>query len=305
MADELIVLTCASGKICSNLIPHLYGKTHGLRLVAHSESSISRLQKQYPEAQVMQADMNKQDDARRIVSGATSLLHIGPSFHEHETEIGYQMIDAALEESRQGRFKHFVLSSVIQTQLRKLLNHDCKRYEEEYLMESGLNWTILQPTHFMENFPIGQLVQQEQPVHYAGWDPKVRFSFVALQDYGEVCAKVLMNGEPHYFAQYPLTSTMPESYEDVVHMVGKEIGKDITIEQRPIFEAVNLFLKFIAGTEDAPSRTRDACERLLLYYNRHGIIGNPSVLEWVLGRKATSHQEWIHKQVEKVKVNTV
>lgn len=40
-------------------------------------------------------------------------------------------------------------SSVLNPQLRKLMNHDCKRHVEEYLIESGLNFTVLQPSHFM------------------------------------------------------------------------------------------------------------------------------------------------------------
>lgn len=55
------------------------------------------------------------------------------SFHPHETEIGYNVIDACVAASKESgsKFKHFVFSSVLCTQLRKLLNHDCKRYVEE------------------------------------------------------------------------------------------------------------------------------------------------------------------------------
>lgn len=143
------------------------------------------------------------------------------------------MIDAAVEEARGGNFKHFVLSSVLNTQLRKMMNHDCKRYVEEYLMESGLSYTILQPAHLMEMFPVPLLIQQDNPVYTANWDPTVPFSFVALRDLGEAAAKVLNERETHYFAQYSLVSAGPYPYTEVVKIVGKEIGKEIRIEQRP------------------------------------------------------------------------
>lgn len=176
MVEDLIVLTGASGKICSHVIPLVLLKhPRRLRLVANSTASLERLKSQYPQAEVEQADLTLPNEARRVLKGATSLYHVGPPFHPHETEIGYNVVDAAVGEARDGAFKHFVYSGVIQSQLRKLLNHgktltmsrlvlglsirlsnlfalkyanalllDCKRFVEEYLMESGLNWTILQ-----------------------------------------------------------------------------------------------------------------------------------------------------------------
>ena len=55
------------------------------------------------------------------------------------------MIDAAKSHG----VSHFIYASVLHPCLRKLMNHDCKRYVEEYLIESGLPYTILQPSHFI------------------------------------------------------------------------------------------------------------------------------------------------------------
>lgn len=46
---------------------------------------------------------------------------------------------------------------------------------------------------------------------------------------------------------------------------------------------------------------RDATERLVLYYSRRGLKGNSSVLEWLIGRKPTSHAEWTRQIVEGMK----
>ena len=70
------------------------------------------------------------------------------AFFPYETQLGYTMVDAACRESQVGNLKHFVYSSVLHPRIRKLLNHDCKRYVEEYLVESGLNYTIVQPKSY-------------------------------------------------------------------------------------------------------------------------------------------------------------
>ncbi|KAJ4420579.1 hypothetical protein N0V82_004247 [Gnomoniopsis sp. IMI 355080] len=295
---DLLLITCASGKQASHILPLLCGTWKRFRLVVNSTSSEGRLKKHYPNAEVTCTDLYNPTNCQRIMTGVTTVLHIGPSFHPHETEIGYFMIDAA--RSSGASFKHFIYSSVLDSQLRKLMNHDCKRYVEEYLFESGLNYTILQPTHFMDMFPLAQLLEQEQPVYTASWNPDVTFSFLALRDLGEAAAKVIDERERHYLAQYPLCSTGAYSHKGVMQIVSESIGKKITLKTLGIEEGSKALLAMLCGdAENAPLQTRDAAYRLLLYYNHHGLKGNPNVLEWLIGRKPTTHQEWVRDQVQK------
>ncbi|KAJ4391583.1 hypothetical protein N0V93_005202 [Gnomoniopsis smithogilvyi] len=295
---DLLLITCASGKQASHLLPLVYEKWRRLRLIVNSNSSEDRLKETYPKAEVTRADLCNPTDCHRIMTDVTTVLHIGPSFHPHETEIGYFMIDAAV--SAGASFKHFVYSSVLDSQLRKLMNHDCKRYVEEHLFESGLNYTVLQPTHFMDMFPIAQLMVQDEPVYTANWSPEVTFSFLALRDLGEATAKVIEERERHYLAQYPLCSTGAYSYNEVIRIVSEVIGKKITIKTRGIEEGSKALMTMLyADIDKVPAQTRDAAHRLLLYYNHYGLKGNPNVLEWLLGRKTTTHEEWARGQVQK------
>lgn len=133
---NLIVVTGASGRQCTHLLPLLSAlPNYSLRLCVHSQASQQRLQSAYPKAEVVIADTTQPTDCARIVKNATTVYHIGPSAHAHETLLGYCVIDAAVNEEKrregdggkQGGV-HFVYSSVLCTQLRKLMNHDCKRY---------------------------------------------------------------------------------------------------------------------------------------------------------------------------------
>lgn len=302
---DLVLITCASGKQATHLIPLLYGKWQRLRLAVNSPASEERLKKQWPNAEVTRADFASAADCRRIMAGVTTALHIGPSFHPHEKEMGYFMIDAAVAESASpsSSFRHFVFSSVMDSQLRKLMHHDCKRYVEEYLFESGLSYTVLQPTHLMDGFPVALLMGQgDQPVYTSNWDPKVKFSWLALRDLAEATARVIEERERHFFAQYPLCSTRAYPYTEVVRIVGEAMGKEIRIETRPVEEASKVLLAILFGTaENVHPQTRDAAYRLILYYNHHGLVGNPNVLEWLIGRKPTTHEEWARMQIEKVR----
>lgn len=300
--NDLLLITCASGKQAAHLIPKLQTQWKRLRLQAFSQASVNRLKEQYPEAEVLQADMNHPDSATRLLDGITAIWHVGPSFHRHETQIGYTMIDAAVTASRKpgSTFRHFVYSSVLQSQLRKLLNHDAKRYVEEYLMESGLNFTILQPSHFLNNFPLPMLAEQEAPVFKAPYNLNA-FSFTILEDYVEAAARVFGEREKHYFAQYPLVSTYPIHYNDIVAEASEAIGREVKVERIPYEQAVEGMTTRLAGGGEVDPKLRDAAERLLLYYNRRGLVGSPTVMEWLIGRRPMTPSEWMRATVEKVR----
>ncbi|PLN81406.1 hypothetical protein BDW42DRAFT_200878 [Aspergillus taichungensis] len=310
---EILVITCPSGKQCSRLIPLLYNKGRfALRLAAHSNTSATKLKERYPDAEIVPTDLQSLPDCRKLLLGATAINAVLPSLHSHEKEIGFNLVDAAVAESRRegNVFKHFVLSSVLGTQHRSLLQHDLKSYVEERLFLSPLDcWTVLKPTNFMDSYPVAALAEQEHPVLEKWWKPEHANSVIALADLAEATAKVLHERERHYLAEYPLCSTMPISETEIVGIIERRIGKKIQL-QTPSFETgVRKLTRVLFGAEGedagelglgpASERdlrgdlVRDAVERLILFYNRRGLKGSPNVLRWVLGREPMSVEQWV------------
>ncbi|KAJ4289080.1 hypothetical protein N0V90_011422 [Kalmusia sp. IMI 367209] len=300
-AKDLLLITSASGKQAAALLP-LLSEWKRLRLAVKSAASKQRLQKEYPHAEVIQTDLYSPMNAASLLKDVNVLIHIGPSYHTHEREIGYMMIDAALQESasNDGGFKHFILSSVLNSQLSKMMNHDCKRYVEERIMESGLPYTILQPTTFMDNLPIGMLVQQEHPVFSSAWNTDNEFSWIATRDLAAAFYAVLSQREKHFFAAYPLVSThTPLSFGEAMGLISKKIGKEIKVEVKEFRAAVDSVLVRLYGTsEGIDPRTTDTAQRMILYYDNRGLVGNSNVLEWLIGREATQFDGWIDIKVK-------
>ncbi|KIW22782.1 uncharacterized protein PV07_11048 [Cladophialophora immunda] len=314
--SELIVLTCASGRQCSQIIPLLYqtpspaSPRPALRLVVNSEKSRARLMEQYPDAQVVRANLQVPQECAAVVDGATTVFYVGPPFHPYEITMGMNMIDAAVTEEshrhqqqqqqqQQGNrvadsslsspskfsFVHFVFSSALHPEASKLLHHDQKRQIEEYLTESGLSYTILQPSTFMDNF-IGQLLSQRDSSSSTGtfmapFNPAVR-------DHAEVAVKVVRERERHFFATYQLVSTLPMTTVEYVDSIGAVLGKRFDVKRIPFEQAADMFVQITWGDGDVDQAFRDAPERMLLYYNSRGLLGNPGILEWLLGRKPTT-----------------
>ncbi|KAJ9603452.1 hypothetical protein H2200_012230 [Cladophialophora chaetospira] len=292
---ELIVFTCASGKQCSHIIPLLYRDPplFKFRLVVHSESSLKSLSSQYPDAEVVRRNLGNPEECSEIVDCAAIVYFIGPTFHPHEAQFGFNMIDASVRESRKpnSKLSHFIFSSVLHPEITKLLNHDRKRQIEEYLCESPLKYTILQPSHFADN-AMGRLLSLKDspdPVFVAAHDPEVAFSFSCLRDHAEVSEKIIRERSKHFYATYQLASTWPMKYSEYVQSVGQVLGKTIKVQQMPCEEVVDMYCSLVFGAKkEVDQRFKDGPERLLLYYNKRGIVGSPSVLEWLLGRPGTT-----------------
>ena len=201
------------------------------------------------------------------------------------------MIDAAESHG----VSHFIYSSVLHPSLRKLMNHDCKRYVEEYLIESGLPYTILQPSHFMDMFPIQKLLSEEDPTYIARWDPDVKFSYTSLHDLGDAATKILEQREEHFWATYQMVSTsLPMGYREVCELASKVVGKEVRVETMP-------FQKTMEGKGEAEGmlglppgeHERDGIQRMLLYYEYRGLVASTNVMRWILGREPTNWDDWI------------
>ncbi|KAJ4364628.1 hypothetical protein N0V83_009224 [Neocucurbitaria cava] len=303
-AADLLLITSASGKQASTLLPLLSGWKN-LRLAVKSSASKERLQQQHPHAEVIQTDLYSPSNCASLLKGVNVVIHVGPSYHPHEAALGKMMIDAAVTEYQngQGTLRHFILSSVLNSQLSKMMNHDCKKEVEEYIMESGLPYTILQPSTMMDNIPIGMLAQQESPVFKAAWSTDLKFSMLALKDLAAVMKTVLEEREKHFYAQYPLTSTnTPLTFGDAMSVISKKLGKEVKIEHLQYKDAVNgLLIRLYGTTEGVDPRSKDAAQRMVLFYDNRGLIGNSNVLEWVLGRKALQFDEWVQRKLEENK----
>jgi uncharacterized protein YbjT (DUF2867 family) len=86
------------------------------------------------------------------------VFHLNPAFQPNEVELGVAMVNAAVAAG----VRKFTFSSVIHPSVSMMRNHSGKRPVEEALYESGLVFTILQPTMSMQTLAANwkQVVEQ-------------------------------------------------------------------------------------------------------------------------------------------------
>jgi uncharacterized protein YbjT (DUF2867 family) len=145
------------------------------------------------------ADMSDPHSLLQAFAGCQSVFAV-TEFWEHGFDAEYlhgrNLIAAALK----ARVDHFVFSSVGGTDRTRglgITHFDSKAKIEADLLNSGLNWTVLRPVTFLENFrtPRYRRTIANGGTLYFGFAAGKRFQFVAMDDLAHF-AKLAFDGDP-------------------------------------------------------------------------------------------------------------
>lgn len=238
--------------------------------------------------EVVVGDASDPDDARRALEGVDRVYHVGPTFHPREREMGINMV----RQAREAGVRHFVFSSVLHPILTGLTQHVHKREIEECLLESGLNFTILQPADYMQASIGGYSAHGD--TYALGWVLERRQSLVDLNDVAEVVTKVLVEGEVHHGATYELCSADCLTAHEIAQALSEATGRTVTARMIPWSEkAYRAFFR----TDDLDSVRYGvaAFETLNGWYDRFDFVGNSNVLRMLLGREPTRYAEFARR----------
>jgi uncharacterized protein YbjT (DUF2867 family) len=284
----MILVTSAYGNQGKKLIPKLVRtgqRVRALRRTPDGEADLKALGAQ----EVVIGDASDPDTLRRAMSGIDSVYHIGPSAHPKERDMGFAVIDAALREG----VRHLVFSSVLHAIVSDLVQHEIKRDIEERLVGSAINFTILQPSDYMQvlryktAFETGEFV--------LAWNVNRRQSVVDVADIAEVAAKVLTEGEPHYGATYELSAPGCFTAYDIAAIIAKIAGKEIAVKETS--PEARMKDHFGGGLRDESAEHGLRVYRALRqWYSAHDFVGNPNVLAMLLGRTPTTLEEFIRAE---------
>lgn len=227
-------------------------------------------------------DLQDEVSLAKALAGVDTLYTICPNMSRDELIIGKSLIRIA----QQKKVSRIVYHSVLHPQIESMPHHWQKMRVEESLFTSGLDFTILQPCAYMQNILAGWktvLVGQ----YVVPYNLNSRISIVDIEDIAKVATKVLT--EPgHSNAIYELCG--PENLSQ--HEVADQVSR---ILKRPV-EAVEQSRQNWQQNAFESGMQKHQIELLIKmfeYYDKFGLVGNSSVLEYLLGRKPTTFNEFL------------
>jgi uncharacterized protein YbjT (DUF2867 family) len=273
----MILVTGAAGKTGRAVIRALVAKGEAVRALVHRPEQAGLVQGLGAQ-QAIVGDMRLQDPVDQAAEGCRAIYHICPNMSRDELGISQVAISAA----RSARVERFVYHSVLHPQTEAMPHHWQKLRVEERLFESGLRYTILQPTVYMQNLLAHWDLIAKQgilPVPYAA---DTRLGMVDLEDVAAAAVGVLTD-KAHEGATYELVGTEALSQIEVASVLSRELGRPVRTRATSLDEWEGLARR--AGLDDYRIET---LIKMFRYYERHDFWGSPRVLSWLLGRPPTT-----------------
>lgn len=229
-----------------------------------------------------------EDDASlgEACKGVDTVLHICPPMHPQEDVIAKRLTDICMKSGVERLILWSVLHPVVHVP-----HHRRKLEAETGLIESGMPYTILQPSRYMQHLlPIWKQVQ-ESSVHSLPFSTRSRFSLVDLSDLAEAAAVVAAE-DGHEFATYQLAGPQALSQDDCARMLSDLLGKPVRAEERPL----DAFLDQ-ARKNGMPEWRIENMAIMNRHYTAHGLVGNPNVLAWLLKRELHDFSSFVRREL--------
>ena len=273
----MILLTGAAGKSGKAVVKALAAKGAPVRaLIRKAEHTGALLA-----LGAAEVSFGSFEDARALAQAATgvrAIYHICPNVSRDEVAYARAVATAA----RTHGVKRFVYHSVLHPQIEAMPHHWQKMRVEEMLYAAGFALTVLQPTAYMQNILRAWDGIVRDGVFKFPYPAATRLSLIDLDDVGEAAAIVLTQ-DGHDGATYELAGTPALSQGEVAAALSTALGRNVRAEEEPLaaWEA----RAHAGGMGGHESATLAAMFR---YYAAHGLVGNPHVLRWLLGRAPTS-----------------
>jgi uncharacterized protein YbjT (DUF2867 family) len=218
------------------------------------------------------------------MDGVERIYHICPRMQSDELAIAHNVIAAA----RAAGVDHIVFHSVTPPHLEDVPFHWEKMKVEVALLESGLHFTMLRPTNYMQNLQWTWARIVSEGVWELPYTPDCVLSWVDIDDVGEAAATILT--EPgHTGATYEICGQAPISRHATAQIISDAIGRPVRATKIAIADYFAMPYWHGRKPEDL-ARLATMFE----HYDRVGCnIGNTNVLTMLLRRKPVDYATFV------------
>ncbi len=226
---------------------------------------------------VIAGDQRDVDVLMSALAGVDAVYAIAPNLSPDELAMTLAIVEAC----RRTGVNRLVLHSVIHPQLSAMPHHADKGRAEEVVVESGLDWTILQPNAYLQN--LAGYVEGMYAGRYAPpYASDQGSALVDLTDVAEVAVRVLLD-DIGIHATFELSGPGSCTPAGIASVAAEILGHPVWVDRTdPV--------AFVAGSDLDPERRRRLLA-MLHHYDRHGSPGDATVLRLLLEREPRGLRE--------------
>lgn len=276
MKKPVILVIGAAGKFAGLVVPALAMRECHIRAFITDAKQAAAVQEKGA-SEIAVGDLRDQKSVDAALAGVDAVFYVAPAFLPDESVAGENFVKSS---SRAG-VRRFVFSSVIHPVLTELDNHGAKIAVEEALIDSAMEFVLLHPAMFFQNYIQGWQKVLETGVLAEPWSITTRFSRVDYRDVAEVAAIALLE-DRLTFGTYELCASGWQDRSDVAKILSEVLGRSIVAAKAEMPKVQQ------SAAGDGAQSPANAIEKMLLWYDSHGLVGNSLTLKAILNREPTT-----------------
>lgn len=222
------------------------------------------------DVEVVRGDQREVDDLVAALDGCAAVYAIAPNVSAHELAMARAIVTAC----RRTDVARLVFHSVIHPQLSAMPHHTAKSAAEELVIESGLEWTILQPNAYLQNLG-GYVAQLHEGTYRVPYATDRGLAMVDLRDVATVAARCLLD-DVGVHGTFELSGPVEVAPEDVARAASEILGRQVVAERQDP-------ATWLSAVESSSATSR--LHAMFAHYDRYGSPGDATVLRVLLGRE--------------------
>ena len=254
----------AAGKFAGHVVPALVARGATVRGFVHDAKALAPIRDEGA-ADAVVGDLRDQRSTAAALEGVESVFYVAPAFLPNEAQVGVSFVAAAIKAG----VRRFVFSSVIHPVLSALSNHAAKALVEEAILDSELEYALLHPTLFFQNYARAWPGVARTGVLAEPWSSQTRFSRVDYRDVAETAA-IALTEDRLLYGTFELCAEGWLNRHGVAALAGEVLGRTVRAER---IDPATL------GDQSGPMRP------MFEHYDHTGLRGNALTLRAILGRE--------------------
>jgi uncharacterized protein YbjT (DUF2867 family) len=235
----MFVVTGANGKTGRATVEALLNQRQPVTAAVHSEQKAAGWKSRGVATAVL--DLADRAALTRLLTGkAGAFLFLPPAEGVEDARLG--VLGALPEAVRASGIPHVVLLSSVGAQHPAGTGPIAALYSAEQALKGVVkSATFLRPSYFMENWAPAIAMAQDRGVLPTFLTPARKIPQIATRDVGVFAAQSLVD-PPHGIRIREITGPQDYSPEEIAQIVGKLLGKTVTLQPAPVAAAVPAFV---------------------------------------------------------------
>jgi uncharacterized protein YbjT (DUF2867 family) len=276
--SQTIFVTGAAGTTGSELVRLLSERGADVRAGVHTPSNAPDWG---DSVEVVAIDFDDRESMVEAFTGCSRLYLVTPFSPDQVT-----LVENAVRAAQEAGIEHVVRLSAIGADAPEMLPARWHRDAEAVIEESGLDYTFLRPTFFMQNL-LGQADAIAEGAFYNTVGETVALAHLDARDVARVAATVLTEGG-HAGRAYELTGPTAMTSSEVATVLSDVLGHEVQYVQ--LSEADQ---RAALAEMGMPDRLVDAYVDLLDWADTGAAVETTTAIEQVTGAPATDFETFV------------